>query len=245
MCKWYCTSEGPSTNLECLHCHAHYCGACLNGDAGKMVSLIKCASCGKKPRVKPAGNRGQWQGAVARTPPATSGYTPSTAIKQGGGNSPKKSPTGSSSTGNNPSIFDKLTDTSLYTGSHKHRFGADGSGLGLEGRDSVAKGMGNAPAARTVTGSAVDLSQMVRQDVRTKPSPAPSTSSPSKTKSSSSSSGKPSIFDKLTDSSQYTGSHKHRFDSAGNGRGMSGRDAASGIEYGSGKVSSLAQIMRN
>ena len=32
------------------------------------------------------------------------------------------------------SIFDKLTDTSQYTGSHKNRFDADGKGRGKEGR---------------------------------------------------------------------------------------------------------------
>jgi hypothetical protein len=32
------------------------------------------------------------------------------------------------------SIFDKLTDTSLYTGAHKARFNADGKGKGLAGR---------------------------------------------------------------------------------------------------------------
>ncbi len=32
-----------------------------------------------------------------------------------------------------------------------------------------------------------------------------------------------SIFDRLTDSSQYTGTHKHRFDETGKGRGKAGR----------------------
>lgn len=27
MCQWYCTSEGPVTNLHCLHCHVRYCGS--------------------------------------------------------------------------------------------------------------------------------------------------------------------------------------------------------------------------
>lgn len=41
------------------------------------------------------------------------------------------------------SIFDKLTDPSLYTGTHKHRFDPKtGKGLGLAGRDSIAKGYG-------------------------------------------------------------------------------------------------------
>eukprot|EP00434_Breviolum_minutum_P036001 symbB.v1.2.031884.t1/scaffold3750.1/size50945/3 len=67
MCKWYCTSSGPSTNLCCLHCGVHYCGACLRGDAGKMESLIKCAGCGKKPGVKTNGHRNSWT-AVCNAP---------------------------------------------------------------------------------------------------------------------------------------------------------------------------------
>ena len=40
-----------------------------------------------------------------------------------------------------------MTDTSLYTGSHKRRFDEDGKGRGLEGRDSVAKGKGKVPGS--------------------------------------------------------------------------------------------------
>ena len=39
-------------------------------------------------------------------------------------------------------IFDRLTDTSSYSGTHKHRFDADGQGRGLAGRDAVSKGGG-------------------------------------------------------------------------------------------------------
>lgn len=46
-------------------------------------------------------------------------------------------------------IFDKLTDSSLYTGSHKNRFDATGRGLGLAGRDSTKKGNGYATAGAT------------------------------------------------------------------------------------------------
>ena len=54
-------------------------------------------------------------------------------------------------------IFDKLTDTSLYTGHHKQRFDGDGKGRGLAGRDYVAKGggcgTGRPDAAHAYTGS--------------------------------------------------------------------------------------------
>jgi len=40
-------------------------------------------------------------------------------------------------------IYDKLTDISLYTGVHKHRFDpSTGKGRGLQGRDSIPKGGG-------------------------------------------------------------------------------------------------------
>lgn len=53
------------------------------------------------------------------------------------------------------SIFDRLTDPSTYHGTHKERFNADGTGRGLAGRDSVAKGSG------TVGGRVGDLSSQV------------------------------------------------------------------------------------
>jgi len=65
MCKWYCTSEGPSTNLRCRSCGCSYCSACLHGDAGKMKSLTECARCKKKPTVAPVGQNTTWQSAAA------------------------------------------------------------------------------------------------------------------------------------------------------------------------------------
>jgi len=37
---------------------------------------------------------------------------------------------------------ERLTDSSLYTGSHKDRFDEEGKGKGLEGHDSGSKGKG-------------------------------------------------------------------------------------------------------
>ena len=48
-------------------------------------------------------------------------------------------------------IFDRLTDSSKYTGTHKHRFDASGRGRGLDGRDRVSKGgfgLGVSPNSR-------------------------------------------------------------------------------------------------
>lgn len=44
-------------------------------------------------------------------------------------------------------VVDRMTDTSKYTGSHKHRFDEEGKGKGLEGRDSIAKGKGMIPGS--------------------------------------------------------------------------------------------------
>ena len=35
-----------------------------------------------------------------------------------------------------------MTDASLYTGSHKERFDADGKGKGIEGRENIADNSG-------------------------------------------------------------------------------------------------------
>ncbi|KAJ3066530.1 hypothetical protein HDU98_010151 [Podochytrium sp. JEL0797] len=69
-------------------------------------------------------------------------------------------------------------------------------------------------------------------------------------KNSSMTSSKGSVFDRLTDSSGYTGAHKHRFNADGSGRGMAGRDApalgSGGVStYKGGNVHSLSQILRN
>ena len=244
MCKWYCTSEGPSTDLMCLHCRIHYCGACLHGDAGKMESLVRCAGCGKKPRVQPAAARSGWKGeSTSGATAAGAAYSPSTALKQAssagvrvsaGGSasssakaSPKKSPAAGGA-----SIFDKLTDPSQYTGTHVHRFDADGHGRGLDGRDSPAKGHGIAPGTkRTVQGANVDLSSILRPDVHYSPATSDSALAPkSPTKSpkkAPGSPGKASIFDKLTDPSQYTvRPHPHSLSTAHRTQHRSGAPSA-------------------
>eukprot|EP01006_Ploeotia_vitrea_P011061 TRINITY_DN29524_c0_g1_i1.p2 TRINITY_DN29524_c0_g1~~TRINITY_DN29524_c0_g1_i1.p2 ORF type:complete len:201 (+),score=111.14 TRINITY_DN29524_c0_g1_i1:132-734(+) len=57
--------------------------------------------------------------------------------------------------------------------------------------------------------------------------------------SRSSKKGGGSIFDRLTDPSQYTGAHKHRFDADGKGRGLAGRDMGNET-----LVSDLSQLTR-
>jgi len=65
----------------------------------------------------------------------------------------------STSHGSNSSVFDRLTNTSGYTGTHKGRFNADGTGRGLAGRDSIPLGR-NAGTYRG--GDVKDLSQILR-----------------------------------------------------------------------------------
>ncbi|KAJ3142486.1 hypothetical protein HK100_002929 [Physocladia obscura] len=68
-------------------------------------------------------------------------------------------------------------------------------------------------------------------------------------KNAATSSSKASVFDRLTDSSGYTGAHKHRFNVDGTGRGIAGRDLPSlgsgPGTYRGGDVKSLSQILRN
>ncbi|KAH8045191.1 hypothetical protein JL722_14342 [Aureococcus anophagefferens] len=50
--------------------------------------------------------------------------------------------------GTEPESLGRLTDAALYTGSHKHRFDADGNGRGLDGRDSIPQGQRPHPCQR-------------------------------------------------------------------------------------------------
>eukprot|EP01006_Ploeotia_vitrea_P044425 TRINITY_DN66830_c13_g7_i1.p1 TRINITY_DN66830_c13_g7~~TRINITY_DN66830_c13_g7_i1.p1 ORF type:complete len:484 (-),score=251.26 TRINITY_DN66830_c13_g7_i1:82-1533(-) len=81
MCRWYCTSVGPATNLECLHCGKRYCSACLHGEGGKMESLVKCSSCGKKPRTLPKGKRDSWQSSASQDVLDKSGVPESSGLR--------------------------------------------------------------------------------------------------------------------------------------------------------------------
>eukprot|EP00033_Pygsuia_biforma_P000460 GCRY01000546.1.p1 GENE.GCRY01000546.1~~GCRY01000546.1.p1 ORF type:complete len:237 (-),score=24.87 GCRY01000546.1:322-1032(-) len=202
MCKWFCTSEGPSTNLECLHCHTHYCGACLHGEAGKMQSIIVCANCGKAPRTLSNTKRGEFSDQTVPARRGTSG-------------------------GKAQSITDRLTDSSQYTGAHKHRFDDSGKGRGKEGRDSVSKGSGSVSRSLSGSGSSGVKSPKNSSGHHlsfegTVGSFDPNTVG-NKTKKTSSKAQ--SITDRLTNSASYTGAHKHRFDSSGQGRGIAGRDS--------------------
>ena len=74
---------------------------------------------------------------------------PTTAtLKSGappGGPSAERRPSGGRAgdrRGSGPSIFERLTDHTKYTGTHAHRFASDGTGRGLAGRDTGSVGTG-------------------------------------------------------------------------------------------------------
>ncbi|KAJ3370055.1 hypothetical protein HDU91_006610 [Kappamyces sp. JEL0680] len=79
---------------------------------------------------------------------------------------PKQGLAGSSSSLNSAgskkgNVFDRLTDTKLYTGTHKERFDEFGNGRGLAGRDPGLKGSGTNTIYRG--GNVTSLSQILRQ----------------------------------------------------------------------------------
>lgn len=87
-------------------------------------------------------------------PAAAKPAASSEPMVEGASSRPNK-PTPASQSKKGGSIFDRLTDVSTYHASHRERFNADGTGRGLAGRDSVAKGNGS------VGGRAGDLSSQV------------------------------------------------------------------------------------
>jgi len=64
-------------------------------------------------------------------------------------------------------IFGRLTDPSLYTGTHVHRFDETGHGRGLQGRDRVPKGQGTADAPY-LGGPIIDIAEVMRPNLREK-----------------------------------------------------------------------------
>jgi hypothetical protein len=125
--------------------------------------------------------------------------------------------------------------------------------------NDLSKVAANKPVAKrghqsvtTASAEKIDkqMSQPKRHGLSTSNSQLPKVTSGSKNNlAASKNNGSGSVFDRLTDSSGYTGSHKHRFDGQGNGRGMDGRDAiakGSGTKgvYRGGNVDSLSQILR-
>lgn len=98
-------------------------------------------------------------------------------------------------------IYSKLTDPSLYTGSHKERFDETGKGKGLAGRDTVAKtddlskivARSNRPSKRGVSNSMEDMNRQ-----QSRPAIQPNSKSAYSSKKSLASQ-QSAVFDRLTD----------------------------------------------
>ena len=151
-------------------------------------------------------------------------------------------------------VYDKLTDASRYTGAHKSRFDEGGKGKGLVGsgssKDSHPKVTGSTPSSSSSSSSTTRTSPPKKATPTTTPStgstatktaakkPVAATNT-TKTETNS------GIFSKLTDTSQYTGAHKHRFDEHGKGRGAEGRDVGgNGSGTHGGKAGDLSSMTR-
>ena len=61
-------------------------------------------------------------------------------------------------------IFEKLTDTAKYTGTHRHRFDDEGNGKGLDGRERVAKGAGSVLVVPPQMDASVSMSSTQEQE---------------------------------------------------------------------------------
>ncbi|KAJ3077393.1 hypothetical protein HDU98_000043 [Podochytrium sp. JEL0797] len=118
-------------------------------------------------------------------------------------------------------LLDKLTDTSLYTGTHKNRFDpVTGHGLGLEGRETVNP-TSNLSTIVSRHNSAKTLGSRVTP-TRGMSLPTPRSLSP--VSSLGGGAGSPSVFERLNHVSSFTGTHRHRFNEDGTGRGKAGRE---------------------
>jgi hypothetical protein len=122
-------------------------------------------------------------------------------------------------------IFERLTDTRLYTGAHKHRFDhATGVGKGLSGRDRICKGDGtDSVPPPNANGDITHLSQLLRPHLTPRGDFLSGHNNNVRTKTQKFSS--PRVFTRLTDPTGFTGLHAHRFDEEGRGKGLQGRDS--------------------
>jgi hypothetical protein len=128
-------------------------------------------------------------------------------------------------------IFSRLTDTSKYTGAHKQRFNEDGTGKGKAGREDIVKYNYSKPIKSkddhhldidiSDKTSKLKISEEEKSEKKISKSPQITSTGISDKKKM------PGIFDRLTDTSKYTGAHKERFNADGTGKGKVGRVDAS------------------
>jgi len=220
MCRWYCTSNGPSTNLQCLNCGTRYCAACLHGEAGKMKSLVSCANCKKVPTRR-----------AVKTVKTKQGNTRVVG---------RPNWVGGSAYGSHG-----LGSSSASSGNARGVHGGTGTGsfekrtFSLPGREEEELLPGWIEVVNPNWTGKHDRVYYVHSATRktTWDKPVPPPPPPSRGMTGHSRRGVPNvvlesrqksssgnIFDRLTDTSRYTGAHKHRFDASGRGRGAEGRD---------------------
>ncbi|TPX33088.1 hypothetical protein SmJEL517_g03924 [Synchytrium microbalum] len=159
----------------------------------------------------------------------------------------------------NSAIVDRLTDTSTFPVTHKNRF--EDKGLGSQGALNAKSSTGTTPTKspgggvkgspvgnkRSVTESMDKLELAANPPKSNKALGSMDNMSPlGASKSKSGSVG--SVYDRLTDTKQYTGTHKLRFNDDGTGRGIAGRDSPSkggvGPVRDGQNVNDLSQILR-
>ncbi|KAJ3104026.1 hypothetical protein HDU97_009573 [Phlyctochytrium planicorne] len=139
-------------------------------------------------------------------------------------------------------IVEKLTDTSKYTGTHRERFDETGVGRGAAGRDTVNSTANlssivsrHNPNKTLGAGSGSPRSPRIVKSVQQQAQTATPPKSPATPRSTAS-----SVFDRLTSPNTFTGTHKHRFNPDGTGRGKEGRTGDGAGEI----ISNLSQITR-
>ena len=109
-------------------------------------------------------------------------------------------------------IVERMTDASLYPSSHKLRFSSTGN---LSSNTSPNKSNFKQASSASRSTSSTNLSAKAQGVVS---SSRPQSGSIKKNTSNGS-----GVFDRLTDTSQYTGTHKERFNQDGTGKGIDGR----------------------
>eukprot|EP01135_Chromosphaera_perkinsii_P002396 Nk52_evm2s223 gene=Nk52_evmTU2s223 len=137
------------------------------------------------------------------------------------------------------------TTGNSYSGGAVHdisqilRPGLSGSGTFLNGKHS------GSTRSLSLSKEKLSSSKNSMDKLNLTPSDSPKAS---KISSSSPMGSKNSVYDRLCDHKQYTGSHKHRFNSDGSGRGLYGRDSIAKSHapgaYRGGDVKEISQILR-
>lgn len=108
----------------------------------------------------------------------------------------------------------------MYTGTHKQRFDAEGKGKGKTGRTDAEGITLEKIVSRKLVGG---MNKMSLSPSQSKTGLTRANSKESVVQRFQRTDSGTSVFDRLTDTHKYTGTHKQRFDDNGVGRGKAGR----------------------